>query len=80
MSKPMTVRETVLAALKKAPHGLTTRALAKVTGRSVVSVSSCASRLASYGKLERDFVREVRTVEHEAILWRAPSKEPHAKP
>lgn len=66
----MTVREKILAALEKAPGGLTSRQLAEAVGETLTSVSSCASRMCNYGKLRRESVREVRTIECEAILWR----------
>jgi hypothetical protein len=76
----MTMSDEILAALRHEPGGLTSRQLSDTIGKPMPSVSACASRMHMAGKLQRESVREVRAVEHEAILWRAPSKEPHAKP
>lgn len=76
----MTMSDEILAALRREPSGLTTRQLSDNIGKPIHSVSACASRIHMRGKLDRESIRELRTVVHEAILWRAPSKEPHAKP
>lgn len=70
----MTMREKILAVLEKTPEGLTSRQLAEALHLPPHNVSSCASRLHSYGRLDREFVIETRTIEHEAILWRAKKK------
>jgi DNA-binding IclR family transcriptional regulator len=71
----MTMSDEILAALRREPGGLTSRQLSDKIGKPMASVSASASRMHMRGKLDRDSIREVRTVEHEAILWRAPNKE-----
>lgn len=65
-----TMREQILEALQRAPKGLTSRQLAEIIGMPLSNISSCASRMCSYGKIERESVRERRIIESEAILWR----------
>lgn len=76
----MTITEKVVAALRRHPEGVTSEQLGGELGLKPVQVGTPLSRLAAYGKVDRELCRHTdgRSGPHKFYIWKPKAESHHA--